>query len=84
MLSKGTNYTLCFLLKEGKKDYEALHFVIDDRTFFAGSGMHFSKSRFFITVRPSQAERSLLTSVFLKMQHVRQTGEGIRLATSIL
>lgn len=58
--------------------------MIDDRTFFAGSGMYFSKSRFFIIVRPSQAERSLLTAVFPKDATCRQIGEGACLATSFV
>lgn len=55
-----------------------------DRTIFAGSGMRFSKSRFFIIVRPSQAERSLLTAVFPENATCRQIGEGVCLDISIL
>lgn len=47
------------LHKQDKKEYEALYFAIDEGNFFAGFAIQFSESKFFIIVRPSQAEGHL-------------------------
>lgn len=45
--------------------------------------MHFLKSKFFITVRPSQAEGPLIPPIFAKNVTCKQIREGACLATSI-